>query len=272
MKTKKISASLMLASFFFIAACEKEKVEAIEDSVVAENVTDNRGGDRTVGYYHNEILDEIITKYRVVNTENMEDVYGDIKILSEGYVGGETFNYADYESYKSTYIPYSDLSMVEAEVRFENDLISETANRLFGARLITAAELSYYARFNDAFFASRDYANANTIVASYKSEIRNDRTLSAIQKSRLNTSFDIAEYSLFYWETESEKGILSAWPVIADNSEERRPKWITALLKIGADICGGAVGAGVGTAIGGPVGTVVGGLAGGSAASAGMFN
>ncbi len=274
MKTKKIGVGLMLASFFFIASCEKDQIEIAEDSVVSENVNDNdnRGGEHTVGYYHNEILDEIITKYRVVNAENMEAIYGDVKTLSEGYVGGKTFNYADYQKYGETYIPYFEMSMEETGDVFENDLISGMATKLNADRLITDSEESYYSRFNDEFYASKDYADAVSIVAAYRTEITNDRKLSKNEFDRLNTSFDIAEYSLFYWNTESEKGARSAWPVIADGADDRMPKWLRVLLKVGADICGGAVGAGVGFALGGPGGAVVGGLAGGSGASIGMFN
>lgn len=272
MKTKKISLGLMFASLFFVASCEKEKVEAIEDSVVPENVTDNRGGDHTVGYYHNEILDEIITKYRVVNAENMEDVYGDVKILSEGYVGGETFNYAEYQSYGETYIPHFDMTMEETGDVFKNDLISGMAANLNAARYITDSEESYYSKFNDEFYATKNYDEASAIVATYRAEITADRGLSEDELNRLNISFDIAEYSLFYWSTESDKGAKSAWPVISDGADDRMPKWLRVLLKVGADICGGAVGAGVGFAVGGVGGAIVGGVGLGAGCSAGMFN
>ncbi len=278
MKITKILVGSFLTLGLVFASCEKEENLAgnnadssIETTTVNES-NDLRAGKLTIGYYHNEILEEMILTHRVMTRENEEEVYRDIKALAESYMGGEAFDYAAYLSYEGHYIPNSDLSMDEAITTIEGTLITDMAESLSAGDYITDAELAYYSDFNDEFYATTNYEDASAIIASYITTIAGDRALSTTEKDRLAYSFDIGKHSLDYWEAEAADGVESNWDVIVTASTERRPKWITVLLKVGADLCGGAVGGGIGFAIGGPIGAGVGGAAGGAAASAFMFN
>ena len=257
----------------FMLACEKdEKDENPEVNSANDQISETRDGEYSVGYYHNEILNEVITIFRVVTPDNSEAIYEEIKSLSETYYPGhETFDYGTFDEARSTYIPDSYMTMEDVIDASDLDLFEVVGTNLNDADLITDAEKNYYTDFGVEFFESANFDEANTVIASYVRAVNLDESLSEQEVIRLQLSFDIGKYSLSYWDNEMELGADSRWDVISSRSEDRRPRWITALLKIGADICGGAVGAGVGS-LGGPVGTVIGGLAGGSAASGLMWN
>ncbi len=270
MKSKLMYGMVLSLSALFFSACEKDtEVQTVNE----KEITSSRDEDLSVGYYHNEILDEIIFTYRDVTADNEEAIYADIKALTETYKPGyDVFSYADFDHYRSAYIPNSYLSMEDAMSVVGTTLIGDVAANLYADGLMSSAEKAYYTDFGDEFFATTDYDGAKATIDSYISAIRLDDALSEAEALRLEQSFDIGLFSLLYWETEAALGTSSSWDVISRLSEDRRPpRWLTVLLKVGADICGGAVGAGVGS-LAGPVGTVGGALAGGSAASAFMFN
>lgn len=272
MKKTKLLLGAFLALGVAFYACEKESVTETQQTEVVNN-GQNRTGEHTIGYYHNEILGEVIATFRVMTPDNEADVYAEIQILSESYFDGDAPSYAELNTYREGYIPNSYLSMDEAELTIEGTLISDMANKLAEEDYITSSELDYYTSFNDEFYATESFDGAESVLDSYIDAINSDVSLTEEESDRLGDAFDIGKHSFSYWRTEAESGASSSWEVFSSIGDERRGgRLIRALLKVGADLCGGAVGGGIGFAIGGPIGAGIGGAAVGGACSAFMFN